>query len=666
MKSLMLKFFLMFYIVGIVMSAVIGFVAFQQLTKSTNLNMSKSMLGTVSLIEKQQPVLKDTDFLISEGTRHSQLYQNVLDSLRDVADSFGLKYVYLLKETDGKFQFIVSSEDNAQMPAEELFTYYDDSPKELMQAYETKEPVTTEKAYHDEYGSFVSIFYPIVEDDRVISIIGMDYEASGYFSNLKKSAITMVIALIATAILAFPVSFMVSRQLVKRINKLNSVLWRISEGDFDAKLKIEGEDEIAQLGTYFNKMIDSLKQHIKNLEMITVEKERMNNELFIASKIQSDMLPKVFPKFSFNKYVLIHATMESAKETSGDLYDFFYLDKHESKIVFVIADVSGKGVPASLFMVIAKMLIKQQMLYSDDPAQALLMVNKILCEENPQNMFITAIVCSLDLLTGKMTYANAGHNAPLISTQGKPYEFLKLEKGIPLGLFAESQYKNLSLRLEYSDKIYFYTDGMNEAMNRDGKIFGNARFLETANRFIDLEPDYFDDAVRKEIFNFSQTKNLSDDMTSISVLYMGSAKFKVSSFDQEIVLKTAVKELDKLLSWVGGFMKSAGYDGSLRNKINIVAEEIFVNIAHYAFDGKEDNKATVRLIANNERFVMRFEDGGKPFNPLEYEVCDFCNNATERKIGGLGIYITKKWMDEITYERKDDKNIVTVYKFIWR
>ncbi|MDR1695949.1 MAG: SpoIIE family protein phosphatase [Endomicrobium sp.] len=663
MKSLSFRFFLVFSVYIAAITVLIGWVAFSQSNRDVEAAVNRYMSYAASLVEREKPVLKDPDLLMFGGTRHSGIYRETADYFKNVADSFNFRYVYLLKEEDGKFIFVLSSEEDSADSAEELFPVYGNAPAELTKAFEKKESVIIGRVYSDQYGSFISMFYPIMKDGEVVSVLGIDYKA-GYLRGANKFSETMTVFLIAMMILTFPVSFAVSRRMVNRIRKLNDVIWRISEGDFNGKVAVRGNDEIARLGKSFNKMIDNLRQHVGNLQLVTAEKERMNNELSIASNMQSDMLPKVFPKFALNEYVLIHAKMKSAKETSGDLYDFFYLDEQKTKIVFIIADVSGKGVPAALFMVIAKMLIKQQMLQFDDPAQALLNVNKILCEENPQNMFITAVICSLDLITGKMTYANAGHNAPLVSIEGESYEFLKLEKGRPMGLFQDSAYENSLVRFKYGSKLYLYTDGMNEAMNHDGKVFGNARFLETANQYIDLQPEYFDDAVRNEIFNFSQSEIPSDDMTSISILYIGKPKFEIDSFDDEIVLKTSVRELERLLSWTGVFMRNAGYGESLRNKINISVEEIFVNIARYAYGGETDENAVVRLVADKEKFVMRFEDGGKPFNLLEHSVKT--GKSGDRKVGGLGIYITKKWMDEITYDRKDGKNIVTIYKFTRR
>jgi sigma-B regulation protein RsbU (phosphoserine phosphatase) len=358
--------------------------------------------------------------------------------------------------------------------------------------------------------------------------------------------------------------------------------------------------------------------------------------------------------------------MVAAKEIGGDFYDFFYLDENESKIVFVIADVSGKGVPAALFMVIAKTLIKQQMLIHNNPAQAFFRVNELLCEENKHDMFITSLIFSLDLITGKMVYANAGHNAPLISFSGTPYEFLKLAKGVPLGIFPASKHKNLTIYLKNGDKLYLYTDGINEAMNKYDEQFGNARLLKTANEYISLNPIDFDMALRHRVAEFTGNAMQSDDMTSVAVHYKGTPLIKVKTFDKNFVFNASEDELSNMLERVGVCLNEAGYGEHLKIQINVVIEEIFVNIARYAYGKDKGGKVTARLSADKNKFVMQFEDEGTPFNPLVYKEVDMTAGIHERNIGGLGIHLVKKWMDEVTYERLIGKNILTVYKFIRR
>lgn len=329
--------------------------------------------------------------------------------------------------------------------------------------------------------------------------------------------IILIIILAMTAVFfvgAFPVALRLANSLTAPIISLNEGAKIISGGDLNHKLMVKTGDEIETLADSFNAMID-------DIQAITAEKQRINSELAIASEIQNDMLPRIFPTFSDHTYFSLFAKMEPAKEVGGDFYDFFYLDSDETKIVFVIADVSGKGVPAALFMVIAKTLIKQQMLHTGDPAAVLKQVNKILCEDNPRSMFATAFIASLDLLTGQMIYANGGHNPPLLSVSGRPYQFMELKKGIPPGMLEMSEYKLCFLQLKPGDALYLYTDGVNEAMDPAGEQFGNKRFLAAANSSRGLPPQEFDAAIRHEVELFANGAEQSDDITTIAIVYKG-------------------------------------------------------------------------------------------------------------------------------------------------
>jgi serine phosphatase RsbU (regulator of sigma subunit) len=329
----------------------------------------------------------------------------------------------------------------------------------------------------------------------------------------------------AIAILLFliliPLCVLTLRSIIMPLRSAARTAAQFASGNLDAAIVVSGNDELSELGRTFNKMCADIKSYIKNMEEVTKEKERINTELSLASKIQTDMLPRIFPKFSGDTMVHFFARMESAKEVGGDFYDFFYLDERETKIVFVIADVSGKGIPAALFMVIAKTLIKQQMLHHSNPASAIDQVNKILCEDNPQCMFVTTIVCALDLTTGDAVYANGGHNPPLLSRQNNLFEFMELKRALPLGVDDAVKYQLCFLHLNPGDKLYMYTDGINEAMNGGHEEFGNKRFLEAANKYRGHTPEEFDEAIRDEVAVFCDGAEQSDDITSIAIEYWG-------------------------------------------------------------------------------------------------------------------------------------------------
>ncbi|MDR1257279.1 MAG: SpoIIE family protein phosphatase [Spirochaetaceae bacterium] len=320
--------------------------------------------------------------------------------------------------------------------------------------------------------------------------------------------------IILTAGIDIPVALRLSRNLTDPIIKLCKGAEIIGAGDLNYQLEVNSRDEIGSLAETFNQMI-------RDIKTINGEKERINGELSAAADIQNNMLPSIFPRFSECRELAMYAKMMPAKEVGGDFYDFFYMDEAKTHIACVIADVSGKGVPAALFMVIAKTLLKIHLLSHIDPAETLETVNKLLCEDNPQGMFVTVFLFTLDLYTGKLTYANGGHNAPLISLSGEPYQFMRLKKGLPLGMFEESRYICCELYLHAGDKLYLYTDGVNEAMNQEGEQFGNGRFLKRANSCRDLPLEEFDGAIRQDITRFVQGSEQSDDITTLGITYYG-------------------------------------------------------------------------------------------------------------------------------------------------
>jgi len=215
----------------------------------------------------------------------------------------------------------------------------------------------------------------------------------------------------------------------------------------------------------------------------------------------------------------LYAKTTPAKEVGGDFFDFFFVDSAEKKLCLVIADVSGKGESAAQFMLRAKKLIRERMLKRSDPALALKSANKALIKDNPNNMFVTVFIAVLNFKTGRMVYANGGHNPPLLSSSGDPYKFLPLKSGIPPGAMSGSIYSKSIIYLNDGDKIYLYTDGINEAMNKNREMFGNDAFIKAANEFRGLPPKEFDKAIREEIATFVAEAEQFDDITTLSLAF---------------------------------------------------------------------------------------------------------------------------------------------------
>lgn len=304
---------------------------------------------------------------------------------------------------------------------------------------------------------------------------------------------------------------------VKKLSMFTTEI--IQSGDFKKQeIVISTKDEIEDLGNSFNVMLKKLETYIENLTAVTAEKERIGTELNVATHIQSSMLPCIFPAFPDRNELDIYATMTPAKEVGGDFYDFFMVDQRH--IAIVMADVSGKGVPAALFMVIGKTLIKDHTKPGRDLGEVFTEVNNILCESNDNGMFITAFEGVLDLVTGEFRYVNAGHEKPFIYRKGKGYEAYKIRPGFVLAGMENIRYKEQMIQLDIGDKVFQYTDGVTEAMNKDNQLYGMDRLHHILNQQCQTcSPEKTLELVKADIDAFAGDNNQFDDITMLCLEY---------------------------------------------------------------------------------------------------------------------------------------------------
>lgn len=283
------------------------------------------------------------------------------------------------------------------------------------------------------------------------------------------------------------------------------------------KTYAEDRMEVGHLARSYIRMISELDEYMENLKAVTAEKERIGAELSVATKIQADMLPSIFPAFPDRKEFDIYATMNPAKEVGGDFYDFFMVD--ESHIALVMADVSGKGVPAALFMVIAKTLIKNRTLMGGTPAQILSDVNAQLCEGNTEELFVTVWLAIFDLSTGKGVAANAGHEHPVIKRKDGEYQLVKYKHSPAVATMDGIHFKEHEFELSSGDCLYVYTDGVPEATDANGKLFDTERMLEVLNANADKSMMELLPEVKKAIDDFVMDAPQFDDITMLGFKY---------------------------------------------------------------------------------------------------------------------------------------------------
>ncbi len=349
--------------------------------------------------------------------------------------------------------------------------------------------------------SIDSILEPAMEANRLIILIDILITAL--------NVILFVCMLIAVNRLA--------HNLAKPVISLTEDVEKIGGGNLDYKSSIETGDEIQTLSESFEQMTDSLKEHIQNLTEVTAEKERIGTELNVATHIQASMLPCIFPAFPNRDEFDIFATMTPAKEVGGDFYDFFMVD--ENHIAIVMADVSGKGVPAALFMVIAKTLIKDHTLPGANLGDVFTDVNRLLCESNSGELFVTAFEGVLDITTGEFRYVNAGHEMPFICKKGEKYLPFKTKPGFVLAGMEGMKYKEFSIMLEPGDKVFQYTDGVTEATDKDNKLYGMERLEKILAENSDEDPFHLLPAVKTDIDAFVGDAPQFDDITMLCLDY---------------------------------------------------------------------------------------------------------------------------------------------------
>ncbi|MCR4573840.1 MAG: SpoIIE family protein phosphatase [Lentisphaeria bacterium] len=336
------------------------------------------------------------------------------------------------------------------------------------------------------------------------------------------SHIQLAICLFLTAFVVIIIAVIMlarlySRTITRPLLRLKHDVQLISKGNLDRRAEITTNDEIGDLATSFNNMAVSLDQYIKDLTTVTAEKERIGAELDVAKHIQSSMLPCIFPPYPDRKEFEIYATMQPAKEVGGDFYDFFMVD--DAHLAVVMADVSGKGVPAALFMVIGKTLIKDHTEPGSDLGSVFSEVNNMLCESNSEGLFITAFEGVLDLKTGEFRFVNAGHEPPFIAHAGQPFDLHKIRPGFVLAGMEDVRYKSGSIQLDVGDKIFLYTDGVTEATDAANNLYGMDRLTAALNTVADRCPDDILPAIKKDIDEFVGSAPQFDDITMLCLEY---------------------------------------------------------------------------------------------------------------------------------------------------
>jgi len=493
------------------------------------------------------------------------------------------------------------------------------------------------------YGKPVIFFYaPVPDLNWGVCLVSSQDE---FFLPFKEFHIKAVGAMLLFLLVLFIVISWICHRSTKPLLDLSKIALQYGNGDFSAELPInDSADEIGVMTKAFHKMRDNLLSHIEMVKKAAIDAQKNQSELEIAKNIQQSALPVDFPCHGVFE---VYASMKPARHVGGDFYDFFFIG--EDKFAVLVADVSGKGIPAALYMMTAKALIKNTAKSGMDTAQVFYLVNNDLCSGNQTNMFVTAFLAVLDLKTGVLEYVNAGHNPPFLLDEGG-YNMMDVKRNMVLGGLENVPYVSEKLQMKKGQRIFLYTDGVSEAQNKDGEFFGEERLRQSLEQDMQSARHTLS-LVQKAVDDFVDGAEQSDDITMLELLYCGLE-------EDLLVVKAEISETAKVLQAVEADMESKNVSFEGQSKIMVACEEIFSNIAQYAY--KDGGMVRIRSTVAYGKYLLRFIDNGTPYNPLEKEDPDISTSAEERDIGGLGIFIVKQTMNEVNYERIADQNILTV------
>ena len=433
----------------------------------------------------------------------------------------------------------------------------------------------------------------------------------------------------------------------------------IASGQFDTQLpELQRIDEIGQLSQSFGNMQQSLVKYIEELKDTTIQKASIERDLSIASDIQMGMLPVKFPTKEDRDDVQLYASLTPAKAVGGDLFDFYFRDE---KLFFCIGDVSGKGVPASLFMAVTRSTFRTVSVHESMPDRIVTIMNRTIADMNKTNMFVTLFVGVLDLPTGRLHYCNAGHDAPLLVGAGVGE--LSCDANIPVGFMPQWKYTLQEAHIFTGTTIFLFTDGLTEAEDINHAQFQMERVHEVAGQALAQqmqEPKELIGSMAEAVHQFVGDAEQSDDLTMMAIQYIKQqhdVKLRKS-----IVLPNDVKEVSKLTAFVEEVCEAMGFDGALTAQLTLAIEEAVVNVMKYAYPPQKRGDVTIEAQSNDLRLKFTIIDSGMPFDPTVRAEVDTTLSAEDRPIGGLGIHLVRKIMDSINYERVDSLNVLTLRK----
>ena len=651
-----------------VLVSTIGYISFTNSLKREYTDMAYRTANTALTLVDGDKI--DQYLETGEGDPAYDLAQSRMDILCSRMD---LPLIYVIKVDTSDYNSFVSvfnsvHENSTRYTRWEAGHFRETTNEEYRQLYidlyENGLPYGTIYRTKDLNGAepHLTLLVPVKDSaDRTTAILCVQRPMNELVAGRRPYLINIVIAtVLLSALVTVSAAAYIRRQFVSPLKKV------ISEADRFAKETKHAERplpesiskiyELQNLASAVNTMEHDMLRYIDNLTRITAEKERIGTELSIASQIQEASIPTIFPAYPDRKEFDIYACMTPAKEVGGDFYDFFLID--DDHLAMVMADVSGKGVPAALFMMVTKILLNDRALMGGTPAEILTFVNDRICENNKADMFVTVWMGILEISTGTVTAANAGHDDPAVCRRDGSFEIVKSKHSPVIGAMEGIRYRDFEIRLRQGDKLFLYTDGVPEATDAQSRMFSIPGMLDALNAAKQSGPKDVLSAVWDRVNVFVGDAPQFDDLTMLCLEMKGNVQQT-----QTLHIEAAKENLTQVIDFVDNFLQAQDCPMKAQMQIDLCVEEIFVNIAQYAY-GDSVGKAEISIENSDGEITIVFKDGGKPYNPLEETDPDLSLSADEREIGGLGIFLTKKNADRVTYSYEAAQNVLTIKKRI--
>jgi sigma-B regulation protein RsbU (phosphoserine phosphatase) len=518
-----------------VFSVIICLIAYSGFTRALVAQYSEDAFWTAEMSEMCILTDKaDMDLYMREEGLFN--YYNALGLLQNICNSTGVEFIYVIQpdRTDYahiKFMFAVKRDGSPYTLYEKGYIRettndeYKAKYKELCEGRSTREIVVRDRG-KIETDDHVTVMLALLdpEDGETTGILCVQVQMEGLNRARRSYIRSVLITLIGLAVivivseglylhfaLLLPVK-RITREASRFASENRTTEHRLTD-------KVKKNDEIGTLMTSIDRMEDQIVKHVESIKKITADTERLNTELALAAKIQADALPNVFPAFPDRPEIDLYASMNPAKEVGGDFYDFFLID--DDHLCIVMADVSGKGVPAALFMMSSKNIIATNALKSTSPAAILGRTNDALCARNVEEMFVTVWLGILQISTGIITAANAGHEYPVIMHENSSFGYIRDAHDPVIGSLEGMKYHDYEIRLQKGSKLFLYTDGLPEANNKDNSMFGSNRLLQAVNRKKEGSTKEIIENVDAEVAAFSEGAEQFDDLTMLCLEYRG-------------------------------------------------------------------------------------------------------------------------------------------------